>query len=64
MDHILCQIFMFILSILSKKYEKVTINPTIRTYVNKIENRLTFRIKQKYYLELLTPEMMELLEST
>ena len=64
MDHILCQIFMFILNILSKKYEKVTINPTIRTYVNKIENRLTFRIKQKYYLELLTPEMMQLLGST
>ena len=55
---------MFILNILSKKYEKVTINPTIRTYVNKIENRLTFRIKQKYYLELLTPEMMQLLGST
>ena len=64
MDHILCQIFMFILNILSKKYEKVTINPTIRTYVNKIENRLTFRIKQEYYLELLTPEMMQLLGST
>ena len=39
-----------------KKYEKVNDNPSIRTYVNKIENRITFKIKTGYYLELLTPE--------
>ena len=33
-------------------------------YVNKIENRITFKIKNRYYLELLTPETMKLLEST
>ena len=33
-------------------------------YVNKIENRITFQIKTGYYLELLTPETMKLLEST
>ena len=33
-------------------------------YVNKIENRITFKIKSGYYLELLTPETMKLLEST
>ena len=33
-------------------------------YVNKIENRITFKIKTGYYLELLTPETMKLLEST
>ena len=25
-------------------------------YINKIENRITFKIKNGYYLELLTPE--------
>ena len=33
-------------------------------YVNRIENRITFRIKSGYYLELLTPETMKLLGST
>ena len=33
-------------------------------YVNKIENRITFKIKIGYYLELLTPETMKLLGST
>ena len=30
-------------------------NPPIKTYVNKIENKSTFEIKTRYYLELLTP---------
>ena len=33
-------------------------------YVNKIENRITFKIKTGYYLELLTPGTMKLLGST
>ena len=33
-------------------------------YINKIEKRITFKIKNGYYLELLTPETMKLLEST
>ena len=33
-------------------------------YVNKIENRITFKIKTGYYIELLTPETMKLLGST
>ena len=33
-------------------------------YVNKIENRITLKIKTGYYLELLTPETMKLLAST
>ena len=32
--------------------------------MNKIENRITFRIKNEYSLELLTPETMKLLGST
>ena len=39
-------------------------NPPIRIYVNKIENRITFKTKSGYYLELLTPEIMKLLGST
>ena len=33
-------------------------------YINRIENRITFKIKNRYYLELLTPETMKLLGST
>ena len=38
-------------------------NPSIRIYINKIENRITFKIKTGYYLELLTPETMKLFRS-
>ena len=31
-------------------------NPSIRIYVNKIENRVTFKVKAGHCLELLTPE--------
>ena len=33
-------------------------------YVNKIDDRITFKSKTRYYLELLTPETMKLLGST
>ena len=39
-------------------------NPSEKIYVNKIENRITFKIKNGYSLELLTPEAMKLLGST
>ena len=47
-----------------KKHNENDDNPSIRIYVNKIENRITFKIKTGYYLELLTPETMKLLGST
>ena len=47
-----------------KKHSENVDNPSIRIYVNKIENRITFKIKSGYYLELLTPETMKLLGST
>ena len=47
-----------------KKHGENIDNPSIRIYINKIENRITFKIKTGYYLELLTPETMELLGST
>ena len=49
--------------ILKKRGESVD-NPSIRMYINRIENRITLKIKNGYYLELLTPETMKLLGST
>ena len=46
-----------------KKHSESIDNPSIRIYINKIENRITFKIKNGYYLELLTPETMKLLGS-
>ena len=39
-----------------KKHGENTDKPSVQTYVNKIENRVTFKIKDGYSLELLTPE--------
>ena len=47
-----------------KKYGENIDNPSIKLYVNKIENRITFKIKTGYYLELLTPETVKLLGNT
>ena len=47
-----------------KIHETVTDNPSIRIYVNKIENRITFEINTGCYFELLTPETVKLLGST
>ena len=47
-----------------KKHSESVDNPSIRTYVNRIENRITFKIKNGYFLELLMPETMKLLGST
>ena len=38
---------------------KETDNPSIRTYINIIENRIAFEIKTGYYLELVTPETIK-----
>ena len=55
LDHIQYQIF--------KKHSENIDDPSIKIYVNKIENRITFKIKTGYYLVLLTPETMKLLGS-
>ena len=47
-----------------KKHETVSDNPSIRIFVNKTENKITFKIKRGYHLEFLTTETMELLGST
>ena len=46
-----------------KKHSESVDNPSIRINVNKIESGITFKIKNGYYLELLTPETMKLLGS-
>ena len=47
-----------------KKHETLTDNTSIQIYPNKINNRIVFKIKTGYKLELLTPETMKLLGST
>ena len=47
-----------------KKHGEDIDKPSGQIYVNKIENRVTFKIKNGYTLELLTPETMKLLGST
>ena len=65
MDHILYQILKFILNISLKKHgEKINDNNvSIEAYVNKIKNRISFEVKTGHYLELLTPETMELYQA-
>ena len=60
MDHILHQIFKFILSISSKNIKDGLVIFQ-RIYVNKIEYRIMFKIKTGHDLELLTPETIKLL---
>ena len=47
-----------------KKHETIADNPLVQIYVNKIKNRIVFKIKTRYKLELLSPETMKLLGST
>ena len=44
-----------------KKNVEKTYNPLIRIYINKIRNRITFKISTEYYLNLLIFKMMKLL---
>ena len=47
-----------------KKHETLNEDLPIEIYSNKIKNRIVFKIKTGYKLELLTPETMRLLAST
>ena len=49
---------------LLKKHGEDVGEPSVQIYVNEIESRITFKIKNGYGLELLTPETMKLLGST
>ena len=47
-----------------KKHETLTTIPPIHVYINRINNRLVFKVKHGYKLELQTPEMMMIFGST
>ena len=52
--------FEYILKIHGENNDK----PSVQIYVNKAKDRVTFKIKNEYSLELLTPETMKLLGNT
>ena len=60
MDRVPYQIF----KIMLKKHGENIDKPSVKIFVNKTENRITFKIKNGYSIELLTPETMKLLRST
>ena len=62
MVHIIYQIFNIVLNTY-QKHGKNTVNPSIRSYVNEIESRITYKINTEHYLEILTPGTMKLLGS-
>ena len=47
-----------------KKLKKLTTIPPIYFYINRINNRLAFKIKGGYKLEFQTPETMKLFDRT
>ena len=47
-----------------EKHEEDIDKPSVQIYVDKIENRITFKIKIEYILELLTSKTIKLLGST
>ena len=49
---------------IKKKHGEDIDKPSVQMYVNKIENRVTFKIKNGYSFELLTSETMKLLGIT
>ena len=62
----------FLWLFLKKHGEKINNNdkdndknkPSVKIYINKVENRITFKIKNGYSLEFLTKETMKLLGTT
>ena len=46
---------------INKKHETIADNPPVHIYVNKIKNRIVFKIKTGYKLEVLLKETMQLL---
>ena len=49
---------------ISKKHVENIDNPSLKMYISKTKNRITFKIKNGHSLELLTSETMKLLGST
>ena len=47
-----------------KKHETLTEDPPVEIYPNQVKDKIVFKIKTGYKLELLSPEAMKLLGST
>ena len=47
-----------------KKHETIPDNPSVQIYVNKMKNRIVFKIKTGYKLQLFSKETMQLLGSS
>ena len=47
-----------------KKHKVLAENPSVQIYPNKIKNRIVFKVKTGYKLELLSQKTMKLLGST
>ena len=47
-----------------KKHETAADNPLVQVYLTKIKNRIVFKIKTGYKLELISKETMQLLRSS
>ena len=60
---IICIRYSKLFQVYYKKNEAMSDNLSIEIYTNQIENRIKFKIKIRSYLELLTVEMMKLLEN-
>ena len=58
------RLILILIQIILKKHGEKTDNSSIKICINKIENRITSRMKAGLYLKLLTPETMKLLGST
>ena len=46
-----------------KKLKTIANNPSVQIYIDKIKNRIVFKINTGYQLELLSPETMKLLRN-
>ena len=65
MDQILCQIFKIILGIplQKKKHEEKDVNSPIGICLNKMENRIAFKIETRFYYVFLSSETRNYLEA-
>ena len=61
---VFCIRYSRLFSVYFRKHGEVIDEPSVQIYVKKIKNRITFKIKKGYSLELLTLETMKSLRST
>lgn len=47
-----------------QKHDLITTTPLTQVYINRIEKKITFKIKSGYYFDVLTVKTIKLLGST